>query len=109
MCVSIGGTETIIYGRRRPKDDSIVSELKRLKTSALSDRQNKIQTLNQLLSILKFLYSNVAAGRSYILRGCKDATTHQHTIKLYEIVDSGDKDKLTFITHELLEKFAVDE
>lgn len=101
----IAGTKTIYHGRRTTAagDDSIVTALKQYDTSTLSNRQKKIQTLNRLHSILNLLYSNVAAEGSYILRGCKS------TILLYEVTSVGDKEKLTFITYELLQKFFVDE
>ncbi len=77
-------------------------------TSALSDRNKKIQTLDRLHSILNFLFSNVAAEKSYILRGGKDKTTYQFSVRLNEVTSLADKEKLTFITYELLQEIFDD-
>lgn len=77
-------------------------------TSALSDQLPKSQLFNRLHGVLQFLFSNVAAGRSYMLRGHKDETTKQRSMRLYEIVNENDKKNLTFVTDKLLQQLSVE-
>jgi hypothetical protein len=46
----------------------------------------------------------VAEERSYMLRGHKNETTKIRSMRLYEVVNEGDKQTLTFITQNLLRR-----
>lgn len=104
----VAGTKTVIHGRRATGDDTVISEFKEYVTSALSDERQKSQMFNRLHAVLQFLFSNVAAGRSYMMRGHKDETTKQRRMTLYEIVNECDKKNLTFVTNKLLQQLSVD-
>lgn len=73
----------------------------------LTDRQVKMKYFNRLSSVLRFLFSNVSTGHSYMLRRYKDEVTQQRCVRLFEVVDERDKKKLTFMTEELIDKFSV--
>lgn len=103
-----GGTNTIIHGRRAKGDKTVISNFKELNTATLIDQQMKMETFNRLHSVLRFLFLNVAAERSYILRGCKAEITKPRSMRLFEVIDEKDKKNLTFITNELLRTLSVD-
>jgi len=107
MSVCLGGTNTIIHGRYARNDRFQISHLREYRVSELSNEQAKIETFQRLYLVLQFLLSNVAEERSYMLRGHQDETTKIRSMRLYEVVNEGDKRTLTFITRDLLRRLAV--
>jgi hypothetical protein len=73
----------------------------------MSTGQHKEHTLKFLHQVLQFLLSNVVEGRSYLLSRCTDPTTKKHGLFLYEVVHKQDKEKLTFLTQDLLNRLVV--
>lgn len=102
------GTKSIIFGRRDRDDDMVLSTTEEFGTETMQvDRNRKMKMFNRLSCALRFLFSNVATGQSYMLRGFRDALTQQRCMQLFEVVDEADKQKLTFITDELIDRFSV--
>jgi len=69
--------------------------------------QYKNQTLEFLYQVLQFLLSNVVEGRSYLLSRRIEPTMRKRGLFLYEVIHESDKEKLTFLTRDLLNRLLV--
>lgn len=102
------GTKTIFLGRRDKNDDTIISQAEELDVETmLTNRETKTRIFNRLSCTLRFLFTNVSTGRSYMLRGYREDNTQPRLVKLFEVIDESDKKKLTFVTEELIESFSA--
>ncbi|XP_037042268.1 uncharacterized protein LOC119078705 [Bradysia coprophila] len=101
------GTKTIIHGRRTDSDETIVSSIEEYDRETMLGRPQKNLLFNRLHGVLKFLFSNVTSDRTFMLRGYKDERG-QRRMRLFEVIDSVDKQKLEFMTKTLIGTFTVD-
>ena len=107
LSVSLGGTKTLIHGRYSKADRARISHLREYRVSELSNEQAKADTFRRLYLVLQFLLSNVVEQRSYMLRGHQNKTNKTRHMRLYEVVNNGDKRTLTFLTADVLDRLTI--
>ncbi|CAF1509011.1 unnamed protein product [Adineta ricciae] len=103
----LGGTNTIIHGRRLNADRSQITHIKEYDISELSDAQTKIQSFQRIHRVLQFLGANVFEERTYLLRQQTDDQIKKKKIYLYEAINDADIEILTFITRDILDQLAI--
>ncbi|CAF1476467.1 unnamed protein product [Adineta ricciae] len=103
----LGGTNTIIHGRRLNADRSQITHIKEYDISELSDAQTKIQSFQRIHRVLQFLRANVFEERTYLLRQQTDDQIKKKKIYLYEAINDADIEILTFITRDILDQLAI--
>ncbi|CAF3655111.1 unnamed protein product [Adineta steineri] len=103
----LSGVTKVIHGCRALDDPERLINMVEYPVSEMSHEQYKNRTLEFLYQVLQFLSSNVIEGRNYLLSRRIDPTTRKHRLYLYEVTNKIDKEKLTFLTEELLNRLLV--